>query len=211
MQWCVEVPYSSSPSPSSYPNHRRVRPTSFLITMTLILNIIHLPSSVQTSSVSACSPYLVSTHVDPRTKNQYVSPCPVSTPCQCVCEPDSQRLWIDCFHRQLKSFPQFQSIPTNNTLLEWNVDLGFNLFDNLTTTNQSHWLPNNMHVRYMVLSSSLAYDLIVQLNLTHRHLVDLWPSQAHLPIIDDHFQPLENFDRDDSDDEVGNAPAPKSE
>ena len=47
------------------------------------------------------------------------------------------------------------------------------------------WLPKNMHVRHLVFSGSLAYDIIVQLNLTHRHLIDRWPSQDHYSIATD--------------------------
>ena len=53
----------------------------------------------------------------------------------------------------------------------------------------------------MVLSSSLAYDLIVQLNLTHRHLIDIWPSQKYLPIIDDQFRLIDDYEDDETDDE----------
>ncbi len=170
--------------------------------MTFILNIINLSSSVHTSSMSSCSPYFFSTSIDIRTNHHYIQPCPVSTPCQCICESESKRLWIDCFHRQLKSLPIFKKIQTNNTLIEWNVDLAFNLFQNLTFDNKTRWLPDNMHIRHMVLSSSLAYDLIVQLNLTHRHLIDIWPSQRHLPVIDDQFQLFDDYENDKSEEEV---------
>jgi len=170
--------------------------------MTFILNIINFPSSVYTLPISACSPYLFTTNIDIRTNNQYIEPCPVSTPCQCICEIESKRLWIDCFYRQLKSFPIMKKIQTNNTIIEWNIDLAFNLFENLTFNNQTKWLADNMHIRHMVLSSSLAYDLIVHLNLTHRHLIDNWPSQQHLPIIDDQFQLFDDYENDKSEEEV---------
>ncbi|CAF0821977.1 unnamed protein product [Rotaria sordida] len=169
--------------------------------MTFILNIINLPSSVHALSTSACSPYLFSTGTDIRTNNQYIRPCPMSTPCQCICEIESKRLWIDCFYRKLTSMPIFQTIPTNNTVIEWNIDLAFNLFDNITFNNKTKWIPDNMHIRHIVFSSSLAYDLIVQLNLTHRHLIDMWPSQQHLPIIDDQFQLFDDYEYDKSDEE----------
>jgi Leucine-rich repeat (LRR) protein len=197
MQWCVEVPFFSS----SFPNNNNKLLSSFLLTMTFIFNIINLSSSVRTSSISACSPYFLTTNIDLRTKNQYIQPCPVSTPCQCICEIESKRLWIDCFYRQLKSFPKFQNIQTNNTIIEWNIDLAFNSFDNLTSNNQTQWIPENIHIRHMVLSSTLAYDLIVQLNLTHRHLIDMWPSQHYLPIIDDQFQLFDDYEDDKSDEE----------
>jgi hypothetical protein len=200
MQWCVEVPFSSS-SISSFPNNNFF--SSLIITMTFTLNIIYLSSSVQTLSISTCSPYLSSTNIDIRTKNSYIQPCPVSAPCQCICELESKRLWIDCFHRQLKSLPIFKKIQTNNTVIEWNVDLAFNSFENLTFINQTtNWIPNNMHIRHMVLSSSLAYDLIVQLNLTHRHLIDTWPSQRHMPVVDDQYQLFDDYENDKSDEEV---------
>jgi hypothetical protein len=52
------------------------------------------------------------------------------------------------------------------------------------------------------LSSSLAYDLIVNLNLTHRNLIDIWPSQQHLPIIDDRFRVFDDYENDKSEEEV---------
>jgi Leucine-rich repeat (LRR) protein len=131
---------------------------------------------------SSCSPYLFSTSIDIRTHHQYVQPCPIAKPCQCICEIESKRLWIDCFHRQLKILPNLQTIPTNNSIIEWNIDFAFNLFENLTN---SQWIPTNMHIRHLVFSGSLAYDLIVQLNLTHRHLIDIWPNEEHLSIIND--------------------------
>jgi hypothetical protein len=200
MQWCVEVPFSSPPtfSFSSFPNNNLL--SSILITMTFIIN---LPSSVHTLSISSCSPYLFTTNIDIRTHNQYIQPCPISTPCQCICEVESKRLWIDCFHRKLKTFPIFKKIQTNNTLIEWNIDLAFNLFENLTfNKNKTEWIPDNMHIRHMVLSSSLAYDLIVNLNLTHRNLIDIWPSQQHLPIIDDRFRVFDDYENDKSEEEV---------
>lgn len=101
--------------------------------------------------------------------------------------------------------PILQTIPTNNTIIEWNIDLAFNLFSNVSinkNNNQTKWIPDNMHIRHMILSSSLAYDLIVQLNLTHRHLIDLWPSQQHLPIVDDQFHEFDDNDFDKSEEEV---------
>jgi len=102
---------------------------------------------------------------------------------------ESKRLWIDCFHRQLKIFPIFNKIQTNNNTIEWNIDLAFNLFENLTNFN---WIPSHMHIRHLVFSGSLAYDLIVHLNLTHRHLIDTWPNQEYLSIMND-----EDDDNDD--------------
>jgi Leucine-rich repeat (LRR) protein len=78
--------------------------------------------------------------------------------------------------------PNFNKIETNNSILEWNIDLAFNLFENLTNLK---WIPTNMHIRHLIFSGSLAYDLIVQLNLTYRHLIDLWPNQQHLSITND--------------------------
>lgn len=209
MQWCVEVPFSSSSfstssiSIYSFPNRKNnlLSSSSFLLTMAFLFNLIYLPSSVQTSSsLSVCSPYFQRSNIDFRTKNEYIEPCPVKKPCQCICEIESKRLWIDCFYRQLESFPTLRTIQTNQTVIEWNIDLAFNLFDNLTFINNkkkgTSWIPDNMHIRHMVLSSSLAYDLIVQLNLTHRHLIDNWPSQYHLPIIDDQYQLFDEYDDD---------------
>lgn len=173
--------------------------------MTFILNIINLSSSVHALPTSACSPYLYSTNIDIRTNNEYIQPCPISNPCRCICEVETKRLWIDCFHRKLESMPILQTIPTNNTIIEWNIDLAFNLFSNVSinkNNNQTKWIPDNMHIRHMILSSSLAYDLIVQLNLTHRHLIDLWPSQQHLPIVDDQFHEFDDNDFDKSEEEV---------
>ncbi|UJR35303.1 hypothetical protein I4U23_028065 [Adineta vaga] len=179
MQWCIEVPFSSSFPLSSFPNHNLL--SSLLLTMTFILNMINLSSSsVHTSSLSACSPYFISTNIDIRTTHQYIQPCPVSTPCQCLCELESKRLWIDCFYRQMKTFPTFVKIPTNKTRIEWNIDLAFNQFDTISMNKQLKWIPDNMHIRHLVLSGSLAYDLIVQLNLTHRNLIDVWPIKRSL-------------------------------
>ena len=196
MQWCVEVPCSSSISIFSFPNHDHLLSSFLLLTMTFLFNLIYLPSSVQTSSVSVCSPYFQKINIDIRTNTEYIQPCPVSQPCQCICEIESKRLWIDCFYRQLKSFPHLQTIQTNQTVIEWNIDLAFNLFDQVTSINRQNksWIPDNMHIRHMVLSSSLAYDLIVQLNLPHRHLIDTWPNQYHLPIIDDQYHLFEEYD-----------------
>jgi Leucine-rich repeat (LRR) protein len=169
--------------------------------MTFIFNIINLPSSVHALSISTCSPYFFIINTDIRTNNEYIQPCPVSTPCQCLCDIENKRLWIDCFYRQLKSFPIFKKIQTNNTIIEWNIDLAFNLFENLTYNNQTKWIEDNMHIHHMVLSNSLAYDLIVQLNLSHRHLIDIWPSQAHLSIIDDKFKLFDDYENDKSDEE----------
>ena len=193
MQWCIEIPFSLFTLYFNNNNKNNLL-SLFILTMTLFLNIINLPLSVHTLSMSTCSPYLYTTHVDIRTNNQYIEPCPVSLPCQCICEIKSKRLWIDCFYRQLKTLPIFKKIQTNNTRIQWNVDLGFNLIDNITLTNNVQWLPDNMRIDHMILSNSLAYDLIVQLNLTHRHLIDRWPSQEHLDIIDDHFQLFDNDD-----------------
>ena len=144
-------------------------------------------------NTSACSTYLFRMDIDQSTNHEFVRPCPVVEPCQCICEIETKRLWINCFHRQLQTFPQFQIIETNNTILEWNIDLAFNQFDNLI---QTKWLPWNMHVHYLIFSGSLAYDLIVHLNLTHRHLIDIWPDDKHLSVIHD-----ELFDDDDDDDQ----------
>ncbi|CAF2187479.1 unnamed protein product [Rotaria magnacalcarata] len=206
MQWCMAVPFSSFFSSSIlFPNHNLFS-SIILILTTFILNIIHLPSSVHALSISACSPYLYLTNTDIRTNNQYIQPCPVLSPCKCICEIESKRLWIDCFYRQLKSVPIFQTIETNNTILQWNVDLAFNLFDSVTfhENNKTKWIPDNMHIRHMVLASSLAYDLIVQLNLTHRHLIDIWPSQQHLSIIDDQFQLVDDYENDQPEEEDKN-------
>lgn len=180
MQWCVAVPYSSFSSSSSPNRHWLI---SLLIPMIVVL---HLPSVVHPLPVSTCSPYFFSSRIDHRTNHEYIQPCPVSSPCQCLCEQESKRLWIDCFRRELKSFPIFQTVASNRTRIEWNVDLAFNLFDKATHAQQKSWLPDNVHIHHMVLSGSLAYDLISQLNLTHRRLIDQWPSQTHLSIIDDH-------------------------
>ncbi|CAF1123237.1 unnamed protein product [Adineta ricciae] len=169
--------------------------------MTFILNIINLSSSsVHTSSMSACSPYFISTNIDIRTTYQYIQPCPVSTPCRCLCEIESKRLWIDCFDQQLKIFPVFSKITTDKGRIEWNVDLAFNQFDTVSM-KQSMWVPDDMHIRNLVLSGALAYDLIVQLNLTHRNLINLWPSQRHLPIIDDQFELFDDYRMDQSEEE----------
>lgn len=196
MQWCVEVPFSSSLSIFSFPNNNLL--SSFLLTMTFLLNIINLSSSVQTSTFSACSPFFQQIHIDIRTNNEYIQPCPVDEPCQCICETESKRLWIDCFNRQLKAFPTIRKLHTNNTMIEWNLDFAFNFFDNLTFNQRTPWIPDNIHVRHMVLSSSLAYDLIVHLNLTHRHLIDFWPSQEHFPIVDDQYEFFDEFEHEKS-------------
>lgn len=178
MQWCVNV-FSSSSSLKT----RSISFVSFF--MLFLFSSSHLPSSVQSQTISSCSPYLFISSIDPRSGHEYVQPCPIANPCRCLCEKESRRLWIDCFNRKLKTFPKFQSVPTNETIVEWNVDLAFNLFESITTSNQNGWLPKNIHIRHLVLSSSLAYDLIEQLNLTHRHLIDRWPSHAHLQIVND--------------------------
>ena len=180
MQCGVEVPCSSFSFSSSSPKGHWL--ASLLISMIVTL---HLPTAVHPLPLSTCSPHLFSTSTDQRTRHEHIQPCPVSPPCQCLCEQESKRLWIDCFHRQLTSFPLFQTIASNRTRLEWNVDLAFNLFDKATHLQQTTWLPENMHIHHMVLSGSLAYDLILQLNLTHRRLIDQWPSQTHLSIVDD--------------------------
>ncbi|CAF0769844.1 unnamed protein product [Rotaria sordida] len=153
--------------------------------------MINVSLFVHSLNKSSCSSYLFSTNIDIRTNHQYVQPCPISIPCQCLCDIENKHLWIDCFNRQIKTLPIFKTIPTNNSIIEWNIDLAFNLFDNL---NHSIWIPTNMHIGHLVFSGSLAYDLIVQLNLTHRHLIDTWPNQEHLSIINDD-------DDDDDDDE----------
>lgn len=142
----------------------------------------YLPIFVHTLTQSSCSSYLFITEIDLHTDNQYVQPCPASSPCQCVCEKESQRLWIDCFHRQLTSLPNLEKILTENHVIKWNIDLAFNLFENLTRTQ---WIPDNMHIEHLIFSGSIAYDLIVQLHLTHRHLIDRWPNEEHLAIIND--------------------------
>ena len=150
----------------------------FLFLIIFIFNINSIHCLIQ----SICSPYLYTTTNDIRINYQYIQPCPVLKPCQCLCELESKRLWIDCFYRQLKIFPNFEKIQTNNTIIEWNIDFGFNLFENITN---SKWIPNNMRIHYLIFSNSLAYDLIVQLNLTHRNLIDIWHNQQHLSIIND--------------------------
>jgi Leucine-rich repeat (LRR) protein len=157
--------------------------------------VLLLSLTVESLSKSSCSPYLYSTHTDIRTHHQYVQPCPIEKPCQCICETESKRLWIDCFHRQLKIFPNIKTIPTNNSIIEWNIDFAFNLFENL---NNSQWIPSNMHIRHLVFSGSLAYDLIVHLNLTHRHLIDLWPNEEHLSIGNDYNEEEEEEDEEDN-------------
>jgi Leucine-rich repeat (LRR) protein len=132
---------------------------------------------------SICSPYLYTTEEDIRPSHQYIQPCPVSKPCQCLCEIESKRLWIDCFYKQLKILPDFQKIQTNNTIIEWNIDFAFNLFESVIN---SKWIPNNMRIHHLIFSDSLAYDLIVHLNLTHRNLLDIWHNQQHLSIINDY-------------------------
>lgn len=195
MQWDVEVPFSSSSS------NRTSRFSFILLIMTWLFNVIHFPSSVQSLSISSCSPYFFVINLDLRTKHQYIQPCPIDRPCQCLCEMESKRLWIDCFYRQLKQFPQLQTIPTNDTIIDWNIDLAFNSFENFDRINATTWIPTNMHIRHMVLSNTLAYDLIVQLNLTHRHLIDSWPSQSYLGIIDDQYQLFDQYVNDQSEEE----------
>ena len=160
-------------------------PSSSLVTLLLLMSSF---ASVQTSSKSLCSPYLTVRSIDVRTSNEYVHPCPVSSPCQCLCEIESKRLWIDCFYRQLKQLPALEGIPSNDTRLEWNIDLAFNSFVNLSNARQRPWIPKNMYIRHLIFSSSLAYDLIVQLNLTHRHLVDRWSHHEHLFATNDDAQ-----------------------
>lgn len=144
-----------------------------------------LTSSVQSQTISICSKFLFVNSTDIRTENQIVYPCPVVYPCQCVCEKETRRLWIDCFHRQLKSFPQIRTILTDENPIEWNVDFALNLFETtINFLNQTNWLPKNLRIRHFVLSSSLNYDLIDQLNLTHRHLIDHWPSRTHFDVVD---------------------------
>ena len=202
MQWDVEVPfYSSSSSFLIRLSNKNPIFSSILLTMTFLFNVIHFPSSVQTLSISSCSPYFFVINIDIRTKHQYIEPCPIDRPCQCLCEIESKRLWIDCFYRQLKQFPKLKTIPTNDTIIDWNIDLAFNSFDDFDRINGTKWLPMNMHIRHMVLSNSLAYDLIVQLNLTHRHLIDIWPSQSYLPIVDDQYQLFDHYANDRSEEE----------
>ena len=135
--------------------------------------------------------------IDVRTTNEYVQPCPVSSPCQCLCETETKRLWIDCFHRQLTQLPILETIPSNNTQIEWNIDLAFNLLGNVSDVRQLPWIPRNMYLRHLIFSSSLAYDLIVQLNLTHRHLIDRWPNHEHLLLTDDDAEQTELVARED--------------
>ncbi|CAF1117963.1 unnamed protein product [Adineta steineri] len=179
-------------------------PKSYIcIVVIYILNMIHFSFSVHSLTKSICSPYLFSTNIDIRTNHQYVQPCPVPTPCQCLCEIESKRLWIDCFSRKLKILPKFKIIQTNNSMIQWNIDLAFNLFENLTNLK---WIPNNMHIHYLIFSGSLAYDLIVQLNLTHRHLIDKWPNQQHLSITnnDDDFDIVDDYEEEEEDDDIEN-------
>ena len=142
--------------------------------------------SVHSLLTSRCSPHLFVRNIDLSTRNQYISPCPASTPCQCVCEIETKRLWIDCFHRQLNYLPTLITIPTNNTRIQWNMDLAFNFFENLTSPHHMPWIPTNMHIHHLIFSGSLAYDLIVQLNLTHRHLADRWANYDHLLMTDEY-------------------------
>ncbi len=114
MQWCVEIPCSSFSLSILFPNNNTNRLSSSILILICILNIMNLPLSVHTLTISACSPYLFSTSIDIRTKNQYVQPCPISTPCQCICEIESKRLWIDCFNRKLEALPIFENISTDN-------------------------------------------------------------------------------------------------
>ena len=157
--------------------------------------IVYSPLCVHSSNKSSsCSPYLLITEIDVHTNNEYVQPCPVALPCRCICEEENHRLWIDCFHRQLSKLPHFDRIPIDNHILEWNVDLAFNFFDHLT---HSQWIPNNMRIQHLIFSGSIAYDLIVQLHLTHRHLIDRWPTDEHFSITND-----EHFDRRSTNEEI---------
>lgn len=170
---------------------------SSIFLTTFILHMIIITLSANSLNKSSCSPYLHLTHIDIRTHHEYVEPCPVSLPCRCLCDIENNHLWIDCFNRKLNTFPIPTKIPTNNTIIEWNIDLAFNSFDSL---NVSKWLPLNMNIGHLIFSGSLAYDLILQLNLTHRHLIDTWPNQQHLSInYDDHEQ--DQFFNDDTDED----------
>ena len=151
-----------------------------MIRLLFVLVLFAMILSGNSIAKSICSPYLKVTKIDLQTTNQYVEPCPVLPPCQCICYIDTKRLWIDCFYRQLTQFPVFTLIPTNQTSIEWNIDLAFNLFTDRTLNSSNQWIPKNMYIRYLIISASLAYDLIVQLNLTHRHLIDPWHDYSHL-------------------------------
>ena len=162
----------------------------YIFLIIFFFNTFNFPLFIYSLNRSSCSSYLFSTRTDIYTNHQYIQPCPVSKPCQCLCETESKHLWIDCFYRKIKTLPNFETIQTNNSILQWNIDLAFNLFDNLTSFK---WIPNNMHINHLILSGSLAYDLIIQLNLTHRHLIDTWPNQQHLSIINDNYNSDEQY------------------
>ncbi|CAF3534762.1 unnamed protein product [Rotaria socialis] len=159
----------------------------------------YYPSHTHPLNKSSCSSYLFSTNIDIVTNYQYVQPCPALLPCQCLCDIENKNLWIDCFNRKIKSLPILETIPTNNSIIEWNIDLSFNLFDNLTN---SKWIPTNMHIGQLIFSGSLSYDLVLQLNLIHRHLIDTLPYQQHLPIINDDNQQDRFFDDYHDDDDI---------
>ncbi|CAF1008123.1 unnamed protein product [Adineta ricciae] len=165
----------------------------------LLVVYLNLALTVHSLTKSVCSSYLVATDIDIRTHHQYVQPCPVSYPCQCLCDMENRRLWIDCFSRHLPTFPIFEYIDTDQAILEWNIDLAFNSFDNVTIAK---WLPENMRIRYLIFSGSLAYDLIVQLNLTHRHLIDQWPNKKHLFITNNGGDEDEEEEEEEEDDDV---------
>ncbi|UJR10560.1 hypothetical protein I4U23_014760 [Adineta vaga] len=173
-------------------------PKSFVFPVIYLFIMFNFPVSVHSFSKSTCSPYLFSINIDIRTRHQYVQPCPVSHPCQCLCDMENNRLWIDCFSRQLKFLPTFETIQTNETILQWNIDLAFNSFENLTNLQ---WIPKNMRIRYLIFSGSLAYDLIVQLNLTHRHLIDQWPNKKHLFITNNGDEDKEEKEAEEEEDD----------
>ena len=176
------MPYSSLISWNSF---RRFNLYSLIISITLMLDLVNFSTAVQALPVSTCSPHFQTTSIDQRSQNEILQPCPVAEPCQCICEPLKKRLWIDCFYRQLKKFPKFRKVSNSSTSIEWNVDLAFNQFEFINNEKQENWLPNDIRIRQIILSGSLAYDLILQLQLTHRHLIDQWPSESQFSIIDD--------------------------
>ena len=147
----------------------------FLLVFIVVIHTIE----TTTNDVSICSSSLLVTSIDPSTGNEFVRPCPAPSPCQCLCQIESQRLWIDCFHRQLTTLPSLTAVPSTSP---WNIDLSFNRFENLSADQR--WIPEHLRLQSVILSGDLAYDLIVQLNLNYRHLVERWEDHSHL--VDDH-------------------------
>ena len=63
-----------------------------------------------------------------------------------------------------------------------------------------------MHIDHLIVSGSLAYDLIIQLDLTHRHLIDTWPNQQHLSIVHDNnndelYRSFNDYQKNDASEE----------